>query len=126
MTTSPPRFADHEFRKAARSEPKKNCVRVARRDGWVEMRDDKLLGTPAYEVRALRFTEEEFDAYLASIRADGQEASSVLESARRDGRYVFWRADSASVELEFTEDEVIAFHHGVVNREFDACAFAAA
>lgn len=126
MTTSPSRFAEHEFRKATRSEPKQDCVRVARRDGWVEMRDDKLKGTPAYETQVLRFTEDEFDAYLASIRAGGQEASPFLETARRDGMYVFRRVDSASVELEFTEDEVIAFHHGVVNREFDASAFAAA
>ncbi|MGP4015053.1 hypothetical protein [Saccharopolyspora sp. 5N708] len=41
MTSALPAFAEHDFRKASASDPSKECVRVARRDGWVELRDDK-------------------------------------------------------------------------------------
>ncbi|QWF78680.1 DUF397 domain-containing protein [Amycolatopsis sp. CA-230715] len=128
MTTSPPRFADHEFRKAARSEPKQNCVRVARRDGWVEVRDDKLQGRPEYATRALRLTEADFDDYQMAVREGRQQVGHSLETVRRDsdGMYVFRHRDVPSIELEFTFDEVNAFLDGVVKGEFDLSAYAAA
>ncbi|WP_210435098.1 hypothetical protein [Saccharopolyspora sp. ASAGF58] len=43
MNTTPPLSAEGEFRKAARSQPDLSCVCVARRDGWVELRDDKTV-----------------------------------------------------------------------------------
>ncbi|GAA1961732.1 DUF397 domain-containing protein [Amycolatopsis minnesotensis] len=127
MTTSPPRFADHEFRKATRSEPKKECVRVARRDGWVEVRDDKLQGSPAYATRALQLTAADFDAYQRAVR-EGRQVGHRLETVRRDsdGMYIFRHLDEPSIELEFTFDEVNAFLDGVVKGEFDLSAYMAA
>lgn len=66
MTT--PSFRADEFHKAARSEPKRNCVCVARRAGVVELRDDKrAFGGPG-DVR-LRFTDAGFDAFLTEVRS---------------------------------------------------------
>jgi hypothetical protein len=36
-----PVFVESEFRKASASNASGECVRVARRDGWVVLRDDK-------------------------------------------------------------------------------------
>ncbi|GAA1245091.1 hypothetical protein GCM10009676_33750 [Prauserella halophila] len=124
MNTAPPSFAEVEFRKATRSEPDKECVRVARRDGWVELRDDKTVFGAAEDQR-LVFTAEEFDAYLAGARA-GEPEGLCLEMVRRtDGTYVFRRRGGA-VELVFTAAEVAAFQDGIVKHEFDAIAYAAA
>ncbi|WP_223838277.1 hypothetical protein [Saccharopolyspora pogona] len=48
MNTAPSlAFAEIDFRKAGKSVPDKDCVCVARRDGWVELRDDKtVFGAP--------------------------------------------------------------------------------
>ncbi|WP_190812374.1 DUF397 domain-containing protein [Saccharopolyspora pogona] len=77
MSTVPrPQFAERDFRKATRSEPDKQCVRVARRDGWVELRDDKaVFGAP--DDHRLVFTAEEFDAFLAPIHRGGFEVILV-------------------------------------------------
>ncbi|MBB5154938.1 DUF397 domain-containing protein [Saccharopolyspora phatthalungensis] len=125
MTTTSPVFAEHEFRKASRSDPKKQCVEVARRDGWVEMRDDKLKGTADYVTRALRFTEAEFDAFLVAAR-EGRTEGLCLEIGRRDedGVYLFRRSGWSGIELEFTEAEVVAFRDGIAKHEFDALAYA--
>ncbi|TDD33918.1 DUF397 domain-containing protein [Saccharopolyspora elongata] len=83
--------AQRDFHKATRIEPDKNCVRVARRDGWVELRDDKtVLGAP--DDHRLVFTAEEFDAFLAGVR-EGRTEGLCLEIARRDvdGMHVFRR-----------------------------------
>jgi hypothetical protein len=67
MSGTRPTFDEHEFRKAKISDPDRNCVRVARRDGWVELRDDKTaFGAPGDH--RLRFTDEQFDAYQAGVR----------------------------------------------------------
>jgi Domain of unknown function (DUF397) len=63
-----PTFDEHDFRKATRSNPDRNCVRVARRDGWVEIRDDKA-AFDAPDDHRLSFTEAQFDRYLAAVRA---------------------------------------------------------
>ncbi|MDA3645059.1 DUF397 domain-containing protein [Saccharopolyspora indica] len=125
ITTPRPEFTEHDFRKATRSEPTKSCVRVARRGGWVEMRDDKVpFGSP--EDHRLVFTAEEFDAYLTGER-DRRTSGLCLEITRRDedGLFVFRQRGRAGVELVFTEAEVAAFRDGVAKREFDAIAYAA-
>lgn len=123
MSSVPPVFAEQEFHKASRSNPDLNCVRVARRDDWVELRDDKAV-FGAVDDHRLVFTAEEFDAYLAAERA-GRAESLALEIIRRDdGLYVF-RRRGGMVELVFTEAEVAAFRDGVVQHEFDAIAYTA-
>ncbi|WP_190812386.1 DUF397 domain-containing protein [Saccharopolyspora pogona] len=125
MNTTPPLFAEGEFRKATRSQPDLSCVRVARRDGWVELRDDKaVFGAP--DDHRLVFTAEEFDAFLAGAR-EGRTGGLCLEITRRgvDGMYVFRRRGWEAVELVFTEAELLAFQDGVTNHEFDAVAYTA-
>jgi len=117
-------FAPEEFVKAGRSSPDKDCVEVARRDGWVELRDDKLKDTLYYDRVALRLTEAHFDAFQAALRAGtditGRYEIDVLQ--REDGHYEF-RTAGSDVVLVFTPAEVNAFHHGVVvERKFDAPA----
>lgn len=65
---TPPTFAEDEFFKAAASLPDRECVCVARRDGWVELRDDKTTFGAPNDLR-LRFTEDQFDTFLAGVRA---------------------------------------------------------
>ncbi|GAA2801956.1 DUF397 domain-containing protein [Saccharopolyspora taberi] len=124
MTTTPPPFAEHDFRKATRSEPEKSCVRVARRGGWVEMRDDKTTFGAADDHR-LVFTAEQFDAFLSATRL-GETSGLCLEITRRaDGNYTFRHSAEPTVELVFTEAEVDAFRDGIDKHEFDALAYAA-
>lgn len=124
ITTPRPEFTERDFRKATRSEPTKSCVRVARRGGWVELRDDKVpFGSP--EDHRLVFTAEEFDAYLTGER-EGRTNGLCLEITHgEDGLFLFRQRGRADVELVFTEAEVAAFRDGVAKREFDAIAFAA-
>jgi Domain of unknown function (DUF397) len=68
MSSAQPTFAECEFRKASASQPGKECVQVARRDGWVEIRDDKTaFGAP--DDHRLAFTAQQFDHFLTAIRA---------------------------------------------------------
>ncbi|WP_243794829.1 DUF397 domain-containing protein [Saccharopolyspora gloriosae] len=129
MTSAPPAFTEPDFRKASASQPNKECVCVARKDGWVELRDDKAAFGAADDLR-LVFTEAEFDAFLAGVRS-GRTADLCLEMARRvDGTYTFRRSmpqpAGRGAELEFTEDEVLAFLDGVGRGEFDRDRRAAA
>lgn len=122
MTSTPPAFAERDFRKASASQPDKECVRVARRDGWVELRDDKTTFGAPDDLR-LVFTEAQFDSFLAGVRC-GQTSGFCLEMTRRsDGMYAFRSAvpqiAGADTELEFTEAEVAAFLDGVTQGEFD-------
>lgn len=123
MTTSRPVFAEHEFRKAARSNPDRECVRVARGGGRVELRDDKVTFGAADDHR-LVFTEAQFDAFLAGARAGDTEGLCLAMTRRADGSSVFADAAELSLELVFTASEVEAFLGGVARREFDATAFA--
>lgn len=122
MNATPPTFAEDEFRKALASQPDKSCVQVARRGGWVEVRDDKTtFGSPADH--RLVFTDQEFDHFLAAVRA-GTTEDLCLEMVRRpDGGHAFRRANG-SIELEFTAREVAAFLDGVRAGEFDVAAYA--
>ncbi|MEV0702713.1 DUF397 domain-containing protein [Saccharopolyspora sp. NPDC050389] len=126
MNTAPSlAFAEIDFRKASKSVPDKDCVCVARRDGWVELRDDKTVFGASDDHR-LVFTAEEFDAFLAGAR-EGRTEGLCLEITRRDadGMHVFRRRGWAAVELVFTEAELLAFQDGIANHEFDAIAYAA-
>lgn len=118
-------FAENEFRNATRSEPHKTCVRVARRDGRVEVRDDKIaFGSP--EDHRLVFTDEQFDAFLQGVRA-GEAAGLCLEMVRQEGDTFAFRStvEGSGVELIFTDAEVSAFLDGVHKHEFDLVAYAA-
>lgn len=122
MTSTPPAFAERDFHKASASHANQECVRVARRGGWVELRDDKTaFGAPG-DLR-LVFTETQFDAFLSGVRS-GVIAGLCMTMARRaDGMYTFRSVVSepsmADVELLFTEAEVDAFLDGVTRGEFD-------
>jgi len=122
-----PAFAESDFRKASASNPDRECVRVARRDGWVEIRDDKkIFGAP--DDHRLLITEEQFDNFLASIRS-GDTNNHYLEMTRHnDGIYTLRLAGppaAHATELEFTEAEVSAFLDGIRGSEFDRPAYAA-
>lgn len=128
MNDKRPSFGEHEFRKASASDPHKECVRVARRDGWVEIRDDKTtFGTP--DDHRLVFTDLEFDHFLAGVRS-GTTTGLCLEMTRHgDGTHNFRRTSpyatgGASSELRFTDAEVAAFLAGVHAGEFDVAAYA--
>lgn len=67
MINPRPTFSEGDFRKSSRSDPDKDCVHVARRDGRVEVRDTKtVFGTPSDH--HLAFTAEQFDRLLVSTR----------------------------------------------------------
>ncbi|MFJ1456812.1 hypothetical protein [Nocardia wallacei] len=122
-----PTFTAGEFRKASASSPNQNCVRVARKQGWTAVWDDKRATdhtTPATALpveELLLFTDEQFDALQDTVRGTGAR-SPLAVTHRADGRYVFRAATPQpvdGVELVFDQDELDAFHHGVRNHEFD-------
>ncbi|MFD0360242.1 hypothetical protein ACFQZZ_02125 [Nocardia sp. GCM10030253] len=128
-----PTFTIGEFIKAAASSPKQNCVRVARRDGWTAVWDDKLadehiaLDTTLSGEQLLYFTDEQFDAFQDGLRA-GRAEGPYLTTRHDNGGYVF-SADAAApqpvdgVELHFSSAEVEAFRSGVLNGEFERARF---
>ncbi|MBF6174020.1 hypothetical protein [Nocardia blacklockiae] len=122
-----PIFTAGDFRKASASSPNQNCVRVARKQGWTAVWDDKRAtdltttstALPATEL--LLFTDEQFDALQAAVRGTGT-GSPLAVTHRADGHYVFRAATPQpvdGVELVFDQNELDAFHHGVRNHEFD-------
>jgi imidazolonepropionase-like amidohydrolase len=123
MNAPPPGFAEGEFRKARASQPNKSCVQVARRDGWVEIRDDKTTFGAVNDHRIV-FNADEFDHFLTSVRAGTTEGLCLEMEPRADGTHAFRRADGSGDELEFTDSEVAAFLDGVHAGEFDAAAYA--
>lgn len=119
MSVQPPTFGVDEFRKASKSEPHRECVCVARRDGWVEIRDDKTdFGSPADH--RLRLTDSEFDTALARIRAGESTQGTYLDiSATKDGTFVMRSAQNQGrAQLRFTKAEIDAFYDGVHKGEF--------
>jgi hypothetical protein len=67
MTSPRPSFREADFRKSSYSDPQQDCVHVAQRAGWVEMRDTKTeFDSPADGRLAL--TAEQFAGFLSSIR----------------------------------------------------------
>ncbi|MEV6426268.1 hypothetical protein [Nocardia sp. NPDC051463] len=123
-----PTFTIGEFIKAAASSPNQNCVRIARRDGWTAVWDDKLadedtaLDTTVSGEQLLYFTDQQFDAFQEGLRTGRPDL--YLSTRHDDGVYVF-SADAAApqpvggVELRFSPAEVEAFRSGVLNREFE-------
>lgn len=125
-STIPPTFEARDFRKASASEPHKDCVEVARRDGWVEIRDDKtIFGAP--DDRRLVLTAEEFDRFQAGVRS-GMLGGLCLEMIRlADGTHAFHSTHGLTdTELRFADTEVAAFLAGVRAGEFDLAAYATA
>ncbi len=122
MTSTPPAFAERDFHKASASHANQECVRVARRDGWVELRDDKTAFGAPNDLR-LVFTETQFDAFLSGVRSGATAGLCMTMTRRYDGMYTFRSAvplpSRADVELLFTEAEVDAFLDGVTRGEFD-------
>ncbi len=132
--TRPPTFTVGEFRKASASSPHQNCVRIARKQGWTAIWDDKCATGATSTATALASTEllllrdEQFETYQAGIRAGHIERLPLTQIPRRDGSYVM-RSDiaqpTADVELIFDRAELDAFHHGVRTHEFDLDRFGA-
>lgn len=124
--TLPPTFTVREFRKATRSSPNQNCVRVARKQGWTAVWDDKR-GTPATtpetplpDTELILLTDNQFDDYQVAVRAGDADDSPLSLVRRADGLYVLsLPAPETAVELVFDQDEIDAFHDGVRNHEFD-------
>ena len=113
-----PHFAEKEFRKATASNPTENCVRVARRDGQVELRDDKT-GFGAPDDYRIVLTGAEFDRFQAGIRA-GRTDGPLRLDRQADGTYLL---RIATVALTFTESEVRAFVAGIRDHEFDSATY---
>lgn len=123
----PPAFQSRDFRKSRLStESGNNCVLVARRSGWVEVRDSKREFGAADDVR-LVFTAEQFDGFLADIRDGGVADRCIAVTARADGLNVVLStvAQPGGKALLFTNDELFAFYDGVRNDEFTEAAYAA-
>ena len=130
-----PTFHAGEFRKATRSSPNQNCVRIARKLGWAVMWDDKLSDAHTAEVALLSsaellyFTDDQFDAYQARVR-EGRKDGFCLSVTRRDNDLYVFRATVPQpvdgVELVFDQGEVDAFYAGVCNHEFDSVNYASA
>jgi hypothetical protein len=129
-----PTFTVGEFRKATYSSPNQNCVRVARKNGWTAIWDDKLADahyTPGMSLpdnEILVFSDAQFDAFQAGVRA-GRADGPYVAISRREGGYVLRAAIPQpidGVELLFDQDEFDAFRQGVLNHEFDRTRFMAA
>lgn len=119
MSSTP--FHESEFRKASASHPNRECVRVARRDGWVELRDDKTTFGASDDVR-LVLSEAQFDEFLAGTRSGQASGLCLAVIAQSDGTYTLRTTASQPAvgeELAFTEGEVLAFLDGVARGEFD-------
>jgi hypothetical protein len=117
-----PRFAEHEFRKARRSEPEKSCVRIARGYGLVAVRNDTIAFGSA-EDHWLWFTDEQFDAFQRGIRSGVTTRLCISISPRPDGLYTMRDTGKrpSAPHLVFTAPEIAAFLEGIHQHEFDAC-----
>jgi uncharacterized protein DUF397 len=113
-----PHFAEEDFRKAAASNPTTNCVRVARRAGRVELRDDKATFGASDDHRIV-LTSAEFDRFQAGIRSGRTDGPLHLDP-QGDGTYLL---RTTAVTLTFTEPEVRAFLSGIRSHEFDLSAY---
>jgi uncharacterized protein DUF397 len=112
-----PHFAEEAFRKSSASQPTHDCVRVARRTGRVELRDDKTTFGAPDDLRIV-LTSAEFDRFQAGIRSGRTDGPLCLDS-QGGGTYLL---RTAAVTLTFTEAEVRAFLSGIRNHEFDLAA----
>ncbi len=130
--TRPPTFTVGEFRKASASSPHQNCVRIARKQGWTAVWDDKRATGATSTATTLATTEllllrdEQFETYQAGIRAGRTERLPLTQIHRHDGHYAL-RSEithpAADVELIFDRAELDAFHHGIRTHEFELHRF---
>lgn len=67
MSTLSP-FSEDDFRKASHSEPDRNCVHVACRDGVAQLRDSKT-GFDAADDGRLTVSSEQFSAFARALRS---------------------------------------------------------
>jgi hypothetical protein len=120
MIASAPAFEEADFRKSSRSVPDKDCVHVARRDGWVTVRDTKkVFGAP--DDHRMLFTADQFDDFLAGLGRGELSGHCIEVIIREDGVRVFRGAvpqPGGAVELEFTIGEFTAFCAAVADGEF--------
>ncbi|MET8763083.1 DUF397 domain-containing protein [Lentzea sp. NPDC004782] len=128
MIANAPVFEEADFRKSSRSNPDKDCVHVARRDGWVAVRDTKkVFGAP--DDHRMWFTADQFDAFLAGLGRGELSGHCIEVVVRDDGARVFRSTvpqPSGTAELEFTIGEFFAFHASAIEGEFAERAFAVA
>jgi hypothetical protein len=115
-----PAFERSQFRKSSSSGQNPNaCVEVARRQGWVAVRDSKQAwGSP--DDHRLAFTVAEFDDWVAKLHAESAEPACIEIAPHSDDVYVL-RSTSAQDhgrELRFTDAEIQAFLKGARNGEF--------
>jgi hypothetical protein len=114
-------FQDSDFRIADRVEryPSSQHLRLARGNGYVELRSSTLEGTAAYAATAVRFTEDQFDRYQLGARA-GYPTGQTLEIDRApDGAYAYRNAeDAGSSTLASDQNAFLAFLDGVFRGEF--------
>lgn len=126
MSKNRPTFSEHDFRKATLSEPDRDCVQVARKGNWVEIRDDKKLFGAPDDVR-LALTAEQFDTFQRGVRTGTTTGHPLHIQQRADGTYILRNttAPPALGALQFTSSEVTAFLDGVAKHEFDLVAYTA-
>jgi hypothetical protein len=66
MNICRPRFDEDDFRKASFSNPNQDCVLVAHRDSWVELRDSKTeFGAP--DDQRIVLTGDVFQSFLKAV-----------------------------------------------------------
>lgn len=128
MTTNAPTFEEADFRKSSRSLPDQDCVHVARRDGWVAVRDTKkVFGAP--DDHRLLFTADQFDGFLEGLGCGELSGQCIEVAVRQDGGRTFRSTvpqPNGSFELEFTLGEFRAFCAAVSEGEFNEHAFSSA
>lgn len=90
-------------------------VQVARRGGWVELRDDKT-ECGSIEDQRLVLTDGEFAEFLAG----NTEGPHLTLSRHPSGDYLL---TAHGAELRFAEEEIAAFRDGIENGEFSEGAF---
>jgi hypothetical protein len=120
-----PVFERSQFRKATRSgQNPQACVEVARRDGWVAVRDSKQPWN-AKDDHRLVFTAEQFDTWLAALSTETTDTPRAdtlcIEIAQRgDGVNVFRSTVPQEHDdvLTFTDLEIEAFLDGAQKGEF--------
>lgn len=132
--STPPQFELHQFEKANRSQPDKECVAIARGGGWVVVRDDKTVFRSDVD-HHFEFTAEQFDTFQDAVRA-ADLRTALIPAGALDGCCISIErpADNLNVmrsttaqdylpadaELVFDDGEIEAFFDGVHNHEFDA------
>jgi hypothetical protein len=88
-------FQDSDFRTADRVEhyPSSQHLRLARGNGYVELRSSMLEGTAAYAATAVRFTEDQFDRYQLGARAGYPTGQPLEIDQTPDGAYTYRNAE---------------------------------